>query len=105
MLLRAQMDCHPACSRVSAAPKRLLGPEIAQNLQASRVYDERSRLVGAVDQPIDIGFSLKPLSADASIQAGWVRTHHQNVPGCNFLHRNTAASSVRVTIPRASTEE
>ena len=104
VLFRAQMN-GDARAGVAAPPKRSFYAEIAHYLQASRVDDERARLVGAVDQPVDdAGSDPEPVQRRRQHQAGRARTDHQDIHGCIFVHRSRAAWA-RATILRASTEE
>jgi len=104
-LFRAPVD-GDARGLVSAPEKRFVDSEIAQNLEASRVDDESSRFVGAVDYAIDdAGPHSEPVERGREHQAGWPRAHHQDIHGCNFVHRSTAADLVRATILRALTAE
>jgi hypothetical protein len=91
---------------VSAPEKRLIDSKIAENLETSRVDDESSRFVGAIDQAVDDPDpNSERVERRREHQARWARAHHQNVHGCNFSHRSTATDSVRATILRALTAE
>jgi hypothetical protein len=104
-LRRAQMDGQAgAC--ISAPPKGLDNSEIAQDLEASRMDDERSGFVGAVNETVDdADTNAERVKRRRQHQPRWPGAHHQDVHGCSFVHLITATSLARATILRASTAE